>query len=83
MMLTVRLSEDVVERLSRPIVGEGGFQGILRLLRDRTEDGTLSVAVGEAQRIVRYVDDYGGGGFQQRLRPLADSLRTLLDSSDD
>ena len=47
-------------------------------MQGRVSGNTLSVSDEEAERIVRYVEEYGGGGFQERLRPLADRLRDAL-----
>ena len=77
-MVTIQLTDDEIELLSRPIEGQGGFQDTLKLMQSRLQDDQLSVTEQEAERIVRYVVDYGGGGFQERLRPLADRLRDAL-----
>lgn len=77
-MPTVRLTEDELELLSRPVEGQGGFQNILRLMQSRLQDDHLAVTEDEAERIARYVEEYGGGGFQERLRPLAERLREAL-----
>ena len=79
-MPTVRLTEDELELLSRPVEGQGGFQDILKLMQSRLQGDQLSVSGTEAERIVRYVEEYGVGGFQERLSPLADRLRTRLDA---
>ena len=77
-MLTVPLSEDMLDLLSRPVEGSGGFQDTLTLLQSRVQGSSVSLSREEARRVVRYVQEYGGGGFQERLRPLAERLEALL-----
>jgi len=61
-VLTVRLTEDELELLSRPVEGSGGFQDILSLIQSRIDGDQLSVTEEEAERIIRHVNDYGEGG---------------------
>jgi hypothetical protein len=88
-MITVRLklSARAVEALQRPISGQGGFQSLLRQLQ-RSVDNEQHLVLTPAliAKIVRYVEDYGGGGFQGRLdtvladlQKLAEILRPLLN----
>ena len=62
--------------LDRPVRGEGGFQNLLRRIRAGYDPatGTLEISAPDAERVMRYSADYGGGGFQGRLGPLATAL---------
>lgn len=80
MMITIRieLSRDARERLMKPVAGKGGFQSFLRSLqRSTSADGILTLAPADVQRIARYVQNYGEGGFQGRLDAVLTEL-TLL-----
>jgi len=52
-------------------------------MQSRIDGDRLSVAEDEAEKIIRYVNDYGEGGFQARLRPLAERLRVSLEHATD
>lgn len=58
--------------LMRPVRGDGGFQGLILALRAATsQDGLVTLTPALAERVARYYADYGQGGFQGRLGPLA------------
>ena len=70
-MPRVQLSQSEAETLRRSIKGQGGMQSLLRKLQTRiAPDLTVAVSETELGQIRRYVLRYGGGGFQERLRPL-------------
>lgn len=75
--LTFTLSPDAVEALGRPVVGQGGFQSLLRQIQALLVSNELTLTPELISRIVRYVQDYGGGGFQNRLDTILDELRAL------
>ena len=55
----------------RPVVGKGGMQSLLRYLQKKLErDGVLLLSDKDIKRIRSYVDKYGQGGFQDRLKPI-------------
>lgn len=70
--------EDLVE-LNKPIVGEGGFQDLLRRLQGYIVPNTNSVRIPieELETLVRYAMSYGQGGWQGRLTSLVESIREI------
>lgn len=51
--------------------GQGGFQALGRMLAARmTASRVLRLSPEEFKRLVRYANDYGDGGVQQRLRKI-------------
>ena len=72
-MSRIQVNESDFAPLDRPVRGEGGFQNLLRGIRAGYDPatGTLEISAPDAERVMRYSADYGGGGFQDRLRPLA------------
>jgi hypothetical protein len=49
----------------------GGHQALISTLQSRlSESGELRLTPDLVERVVRYVQDYGPGGFQNRLRPV-------------
>ena len=75
--LTFTLPTRAVEALRRPVVGQGGFQSLLRHLQKRLEGNELTLSPDLIAKIVRYVRDYGGGGFQGRLDTVLSELKKL------
>lgn len=79
-MTTIRieLGADALAALRKPIVGEGGFQSLLRTLQAQVADANVLVLTPDlTERIARYVHDYGQGGFQGRLESVLEELRKL------
>jgi hypothetical protein len=61
--------------------GDGGHQSLHEYLRGQLAGGNLTVTLNDEQlgRVIRYMTQYGSGGFQGRLgrafkRPLRDLL---------
>jgi hypothetical protein len=86
--VTFKLPPEAAEALARPVVGQGGFQSLLRQLQSLLKDGDLTLTPELIAKMVRYVQDYGQGGFQGRLdtvleelKKLSDVLRPLSDAS--
>lgn len=50
--------------------GEGGHQQLHEFIREQLQNGNLTVQFSDAQlgRVIRYMTQYGSGGFQGRLR---------------
>jgi len=63
----IPLSSAAIRALSKPIVGRGGHQALLRRLQSQIADGELSVTPEDMEKMLRYMLSYGSGGFQQRL----------------
>lgn len=78
-MVTLRfaLTPATVDALNRPVVGQGGFQGLLRQVQDLLSGNELTLTPELVGKIVRYVQDYGQGGFQGRLDLILHELKSL------
>lgn len=79
--ITISLTTDTVEKLNRPVVGNGGFQGLLRTVQAgiNTQTNTLNLAPQTAARILKLSKNFknNAGGFQGRLRGVADAIRSV------
>ncbi|OFW05442.1 MAG: hypothetical protein A3I61_14605 [Acidobacteria bacterium RIFCSPLOWO2_02_FULL_68_18] len=78
-MTTVRitLGPKALEVLGRPVVGQGGFQTLLRQMQAAVQGRDLSLTPDQVAKVVRYVEKYGQGGFQGRLDTVLAELRRL------
>jgi hypothetical protein len=65
--MKVELTKKAARAIRRPVHGDGGFQGLLRVLQANLKGETLTLTPALAERVRRYLDDYGNGGFQYRL----------------
>lgn len=77
----VTLSPAAREALARQIVGQGGWQDLLRKLRGQVTAEGLVMTVDDVERTVRCAREYGTGGFQDRLEAILgafDELRQAL-----
>ena len=78
--VVIELTTEEVERLSRPIRGQGGFQTLLRRLQSQlNNESQLVLRIEDVRRIVRYQARYGTGGFQGRLEAVLSALARLAD----
>lgn len=76
--IRLTLGNDAAQALRRDVVGSGGFQSLLRRLqRGLSTDNELTLTLEDIERIGRYVNDYGTGGFQGRLDEVLSGLRRL------
>ncbi len=81
-MIMMLLTPAEVEWLSRPIRGRGGFQSLLRALTRHRTGNIQRVPDHLAERIHRYANKYGEGGFQGRLHALSHRLRGARNEDD-
>lgn len=67
--LTIMLTEEDAQWLSKPIVGNGGFQRLLRYWNAHRLGKCILLddPVWIARSAKYVVNDYGNGGFQRRL----------------
>jgi len=80
-VVRIQLGPAALRALRRPVVGQGGFQSLLRRIQRELGDGSdLLLTVGTIERMARYVERYSEGGFQGRLRYILDELRTLAEA---
>lgn len=76
--IRIVLSSEAIAKLRLPVNGQGGFQSLLRSIQGSLgESNELVLTAAQAGRIARYVNKYGGGGFQGRLSFVLDELRAL------
>ena len=77
--LTIRLElgPEAISALRRPVNGEGGFQSLLRALQQQLTGNDLVLTPDLIEKIARYVDRYGHGGFQGRLDTVLAELKQL------
>jgi len=78
--VTLTLTIDQASHLLAPH-GEGGHQGLHDMLRAQLANGNLTVDLDDENlgKLIRYMTQYGSGGFQGRLhKALADPLVRLL-----
>lgn len=74
------LSAVEAEAFLRPVVGQGGFQSLLRSLQgsyDR-KTRTVTLSADQIEKINRYTKQYGQGGFEDRLDGIRRNLPRLL-----
>ncbi len=76
--LIIKLTAVDKDRLMKPVVGEGGWQSLMRQLKKQIRpDNTLSINQMQLERIIRYSQLYGEGGWQERLEVVLNELKGL------
>ena len=76
--VTLKLTPEEAELINKEIRGQGGMQSLLAEIKKNIQsDNTITLTPTEISRIIRYTSNYGGGGFQSRLRGLARALRRV------
>lgn len=75
--LRLDMGPDAITALQRPVNGEGGFQNLLRALQRQLTGNELVLTPDLVEKIVRYVNRYGRGGFQGRLDTVLTELKQL------
>ena len=66
--------------LMRPVIGQGGFQSLLRSLQKAFNSKTHAVTLTDDQveKINRYTSEYGAGGFEDRLDGIRRNVPNVL-----
>ena len=72
--IVIELDDEQLERLNRPVRGEGGFQSLLRRIQSQIVGKTLVLSEADGERLMRYAKVYSTGGFQQRLGPIVEQV---------
>jgi hypothetical protein len=69
--------------VSRSIVGNGGHQLVLRRIVARVNRATLLVEIHPAdwEKVRRYAEAYGGGGYQDRFKVLLRAFQETTNTS--
>jgi hypothetical protein len=76
--LSIPLTDDEADKIRLRVAGEGGLQDLLRALQKQLgKDNVLSVTTDQIERILRYSQSYGSGGFQGRLQGVLTELKRL------
>lgn len=79
--IVIALTPDELEKLSRPVQGQGGFQSLLRHIQSQLiNQSQLELQLDDVRQIARYRAKYGGGGFQGRLEAVLSALSRLADA---
>ncbi len=67
----VQLTPDPVDFLNRPIQGQGGYQSLLARLQSNMHGNLFRLTQDDCEKVARYAMQYGQGGFQERLKSIA------------
>ena len=77
MRVIITLTDSELDYLIKEARGTGGFQSLLRKLQTRLSGHDLELHLEDIERIVRYVREYGKGGFQSRLAGVLNEHESL------
>lgn len=74
------LSEAEAKAFLRPVNGTGGFQSLLSQLQRNFDkkNRILTLTEDQIEKIKRYSQDYGSGGFEDRLEGIRRNLPKLF-----
>jgi hypothetical protein len=81
-VVRVYISKEEADVLSRQADPQaGGFEKLLAELKDQVQPAgnrvELWLRADQVERVIRYVQSYGQGGAQNRLKPIYEQLRRL------
>ena len=66
--MVIPLRPEDVEKIMRPVNGEGGLQSLFRQLKKHIkQNNNIDISFDDAEKITRYTTQYGPGGFQARF----------------
>ena len=66
--LSYRLTEDEIRLLQKPLSGQGGWQKLLKSLRDSIRGTTIHIKRNDFDTLVRYAPQlFKSGGWQRRI----------------
>ena len=73
-------AEDIEPIMQEP-AGQGGFQDLLIKLSTQYSEQrqVLSLYQDDIERLYRYTENYGSGGFQNRIRPLLEKINQVIE----
>jgi len=75
MNINIKLTDEEVALLKKPIRGEGGWQVLLQRLQKKVSaDNTISISPSEIETIIRYCQNYGEGGWQKQLSSILTAI---------
>jgi len=69
--------KDALAFVNKEINGQGGFQTLLKRIREGFNATTkiLKIDRADAKKIVKYATSFGQGGFQDRLAPIVEACK--------
>jgi site-specific DNA-methyltransferase (adenine-specific) len=75
------LFPEEMEPLMNEVNGTGGYQSFIRKLQNQysRKDGLIILDKTDIERIPGYVNNYGQGGFQDRLLPLMEKIEEIQE----
>jgi site-specific DNA-methyltransferase (adenine-specific) len=75
------LIPEEMEPLMKEANGTGGYQSFIRKLQNQysQQDGLIVLEKADVEKIPRYVNNYGPGGFQDRLLPLMEKIEEIQE----
>jgi hypothetical protein len=77
-IVTLTINPQDADLIRLPVRGTGGHQSLMKSLQKKlSKDNTIQLTASEVEKVVRYGLNYGGGGFQNRLLPLAKAIKQL------
>lgn len=75
--IRILLTPDEIELIQRPVRGRGGMQNLNRMLQQRLDGDVVELSPSECERVVRYCQKYGQGGFQTRFYGILKALKRM------
>ncbi|WP_270968403.1 hypothetical protein [Campylobacter upsaliensis] len=70
-MAKVILNQEAVDLLTKPVNGDGGHQKLLTKLQSQCGNANvLTYDNDDLEKIKRYAENYGEGGFQNRFKAI-------------
>lgn len=75
------LSPEAVEPLFIEVKGIGGFQNLIKKLQRQysSQEHLLILEYADIEKMLRYSSRYGRGGFQDRLAPIIEKIKSVND----
>lgn len=67
-MHEVVLNNEAVEAINKPVNGIGGHQQLMNKLKSQLNGIKLKYDEDDFEKLQRYANDYGQGGFQGRFK---------------
>ena len=66
-LVVCELTPNELGLLTKPIVGDGGHQGLLRKITQHLQGSRVEVEPADLRKAVQYAYDYDTGGYQGRF----------------
>lgn len=69
-LIYLDLNDAELAEVMRPVRGQGGIQDFMRHLQSRVNNATKAIQLDpdDLEKIPHHAFDYGGGGFEDRLK---------------